>query len=217
MKNISRKGASRFLVQRPYSNIYHLVFPHPRTLLGDVDMAFHFLRFQEHYEGPAFKGTVFSWAQYVAWYKSVRGSFSYPWDWGGYNIPGHSLKAFRAGAFDPLTRREQAMLRALEGVGDGDYVIGSWRGSAGAMEHELAHAFWHVDAQYKAAVRVILAGGDYAKQYAALAEGSGYDPFVFDDEVQANGASGGRMGPGPERSRAIKAQLALAKERNAIR
>ena len=202
-----------FEVSRPYAHILHLQFPDRPGMLGDVDMAFHFLRFQEHYESPKFKGTVFSWAQYVAWYKSARGGFSYPWDWAGYNFPGHILKPFRAGAFDPLTRREQAMLKALEAAGDQDYVIGSLGSDLGSLKHELAHAFWHLDGDYRAKVQAVLAGGDYRSQEAALAEGDGYDPSVFQDEIQACAVEGyAETAPDAERRKKIRA---IFKERSA--
>lgn len=189
----------------PYPHIFHLQFPETDSTLGDVDMAFHFLRFQEHYESPRFKGSIFSWAQYVAWYKDARGSFSYPYDWAGYNFPGHILTPFRQGAFDPLTRREKAMLKALEGVTDQDYVIGSMGSDLESLRHELAHAFWHLDADYRARVQAVLAGGDYRRQEAALAEGDGYDPSVFQDEIQACAVEGyDETAPDAERRKKIR-------------
>ena len=202
-----------FTLSQPYPHIIHLQFSEMDSILGDVDMAFHFLRFQEHYESPRFKGTIFTWAQYVAWYKSARGSFSYPFDWAGYNFPGHILTPFRQGAFDPLTRREQAMLKALEGVTDQDYVIGSLGSDLGSLKHELAHAFWHLDADYRSQVQAVLAGGDYRSQEAALAEGDGYDPSVFQDEIQACAVEGYReTAPDAERRKKIRA---IFKERQA--
>jgi hypothetical protein len=153
-------------------------------------MAFHFLRFQEHYESPGFKGTIFTWAQYVAWYKKARGSFSYPWDWAGYNFPGHILRPFREGQFDPLTHREKALLLTLEAVGDQDYVIGTHEDFEDSLDHELAHAFWHLDPDYRSAVEAVLQDGDYRLQMQALAEGDGYDPAVFMDEIQACAVEG---------------------------
>ena len=194
-----------FKLTRPYPHIVHLQFAELAGILGEVDMAFHFLRFQEHYESPRFKGSVFTWAQYVAWYKSARGSFSYPWDWAGYNFPGRTLTPFRAGAFDPLTRREKALLEALADVGDDDYVIGTQGGDLGSLEHELAHAFWHIDAGYRRAVSAVLEGGDYARQAAFLAEGDGYDPSVFTDEIQACAVDGsGEAAPDAGRAARIR-------------
>lgn len=161
-------------------------------MLGDVDMAFHFLRFQEHYESPGFKGTVFSWGDYVAWYKRARGSFSYPWDWSGFNFPGYILRPFREGAFNPLTRREKALLQVLAAVDDRDYVIGTFEADQSSVDHELAHAFWHLDPAYRSSVEGILEGADLAPQKLALAEGDGYDPTVFLDEIQACAVEGHR-------------------------
>lgn len=204
----------RFSVSRPYRGLFHVRFPQRPGVLGDVDMAFHFLRFQEHYESPGFKGTVFSWRDYVAWYKRVRGGFSYPWDWGGYNVPGHVLRPFRAGRFDPLTPRERALLRALEAVGPGDYVIGTLDEDPEALAHELAHAFWHLDADYRRQVEAILAGGDYTRQHARMAEGEGYDPSVYADELQACAVDGDAdYAPDEGRCAAIQGVFAAAQGR----
>jgi hypothetical protein len=187
----TRPGSSaRFTVARPYPGIFQLEFQAWPGALGEVDLAFHLLRFQEHYESPRFKGLIFSWSEYVAWYKEVRGSFSYPYDWSGYNFPAAILGPFRQGAFDPLTVREKAVLQALEGARDGDYVIATWTGDGGSLDHEFAHAFWHLDPAYRRAVELVLEGGDYQRQEAALADGDGYDPQVFRDEIQACAVEG---------------------------
>ena len=179
-----------------------------------MDLAFHFLRFQEHYESPGFKGTVFSWAQYVAWYKRARGAFSYADDWGGFNFPGVVLAPFRAGAFDPLTRRERALLAALAAVGPQDYVIGTHDEDPEALAHELAHAFWHLDPAYRARAQAILAGGDYRRQQARLALGEGYDPMVYDDEIQACAIDGDvACAPDAARCGALRALFASTQAR----
>jgi hypothetical protein len=208
---------SRFALSRPFRGVFHLQFPMREGMLGDVDMAFHFLRFQEHYESPGFKGTVFGWADYVRWYKKVRGEFSYPWDWGGYNFPGGILTPFRQGRFDPLTSREKALLAALKDVGPGDYVIGTYEGDDEGLAHELAHAFWFLDADYQREVRAILAGGDFGAQEAALAAGEGYDRQVFLDEIQACAVDGApEHAPDKERAAAIRAAFErVRKEREA--
>ena len=199
-----------FKLLRPYPHVFHVIFPDRPGVLGDVDMAFHFLRFQEHYEGPGFKGTVFTWRQYVAWYKSVRGSFSYPYDWAGFNFPGATLRPFRQGAFSPLTRRETALLEGLHQVNDEDYVIGTFASDTESVEHELAHAFWHLDPRYRSGVEAILAGGDYRSQMAALAEGDGYDSSVFLDEIQACAVEGGQdYSPDQARRQQIRALFKL--------
>ena len=189
----------------PLPGVWHLSFPQRPGILGLVDLPFHFLRFQEHYESPGFKGTIFSWAEYVRWYKAQRGSFSYPYDWNGFNIPGKILRPFREGKFNPLTLREQALLKALNDVGDQDYVIGTIQGDSESLNHELAHALWHTDPSYRSEVEKILEGGDYARQEASLSEGSGYDPMVFRDEIQACSVSGDEeFGADDSRSAKIK-------------
>lgn len=214
---LKRSVADAFSVHQPLAGVWHVEFPDRQGLLGLVDLPFHFLRFQEHYESPGFKGTVFSWAQYVAWYRQQRGSFSYPSDWSGFNFPGHILTPFRKGDFDPLTPREQALLEALKEVRDQDYVIGTSASDPGSLNHELAHALWHLDPDYRRQVEAILEGGDYSSQEAALSEGNGYDAGVFRDEIQACAVDGFEdYGPDETRAVAIRGYFEDALTRNSF-
>jgi hypothetical protein len=193
-----------FTLKRPAEGVWWLHFKSGEGLVSQVDPAFHLLRFQEHYESPGFKGRVFTWAEYVAWYKVQRGAFSYPWDWAGYNFPGPILVPFRRGDFNPLTKRERAVLEALAEMPPEGYVVATQGRDPNARRHEFAHAFWYLDRAYRDEVKAILDGGDYRRQEARLAEGNGYDSSVFLDEIQACAVAGDRhASPGPRRAKAI--------------
>ena len=100
-------------------NIDHrLLTPHIHLLSFDTqhDLTSTFLRFQEHYESPRFKGEVFTLDEFQDWYIKnspngiETGKFTYHTDWNGFNIPSHILKPFYEGKFDPLSFDEQAIL-----------------------------------------------------------------------------------------------------------
>lgn len=143
-----------------------------------------FLRFQEHYESPEWRGKVFTIGQLRAWYAETFGTDSYERDWTGFNFPSYVLDAFKAGLFDPLTAEEERFLNAFRRRRDTFYVIGAQDDAT--LEHEVCHALYYTAPKYKAAVDVILRRlsvglkptRDYIKSLM-------YHPSVIADEVHA--------------------------------
>lgn len=116
----------------------------------DEDLALSFLRFQEHYESPEFRGKFFSLEEFKAWYSKQYGSFSYVSDWSGFNIPSSIFEPFRQGKFDPLSERESILLNAFGSVEPPFYIIGT-NNKDEALDHETCHALFYVDPQYREA------------------------------------------------------------------
>ena len=58
-------------VVRVRKDIFHLKFN------SQQELAETFLRFQEHYESPKYRGKVFTLGEFRKWYTDVHGSFSY--------------------------------------------------------------------------------------------------------------------------------------------
>lgn len=129
--------------------IYHIVFD------SQYLMASTFLRFQEYYESPKFRGKIFTLETYMDWYVKTNGNgeFTYFNDWGGFNIPSEALIPFYQGKFDPLSRKEKILLRMFKKVQGEFYIIGTGRGERdGYKEHELVHALLNTDKAYSAKV-----------------------------------------------------------------
>lgn len=160
-------------------NIIHLKFKRKR------DLTRHFLRFQEHFESPKFRGKVFSLSEFKPWYKKEKGktSFTYYEDWSGFNFPSKTLKPFLEGKFNPLSGYEKKIIKTLEGYSGKFYVIGTFKDAD--LKHELAHALFYVDDQYHAKVMKILASIDKKVFIDRFIEMRGYHPSVWDDEVHA--------------------------------
>lgn len=145
-------------------------------------LASTFLRFQEHYESSRFRNRVFTLEDYMDWYAKRFGAFTYYEDWSGFNVPSTALAAFYEGKFDPLTRKEQRLLRLFRRVRRPFYVIGI--ASDTELTHELAHALFFTRPEYRAAVLRAMRGHDTSAirtQLAAL----GYHARVLTDEVHA--------------------------------
>lgn len=128
------------------SNIY-LIESHSRQ-----DLAGMFMRFQEHYESPQFKGKAFTIEEFAHWYASKYGSFSYAKDWYGFNIPGTVLAPFRDGNFDPLTDKERKLMDLCKNANDDSYIIGvtpSAEYFKETIQHEFAHGVFYTNSEYR--------------------------------------------------------------------
>ena len=144
-----------------------------------------FLRVQEHYESPKFHGRVFTLEQYMDWYAGRYGNFTYYQDWSGFNVPSTAFRAFLDGKFDPLSDKEKQLLRLFKDLRERFYVIGVYDGGTKhSLTHELAHALYFIDDDYRHAVRKAMRGYDTSALAKQLAK-TGYAQHVIRDEIQA--------------------------------
>ncbi len=159
------------------------------------ELAATFLRFQEHYESSRFSGRVFTLEEFMDWYASRFGNFTYYGDWSGFNVPSDALAPFYAGDFDPLLEKEKRLLRMFERERPPFYVIGVTNAcSREDLKHELAHALYFRVPAYRHAVRQVMRGHDTSVLERELAA-RGYCRRVLKDEVHAYLLAGnhGRM------------------------
>ncbi|OGY60376.1 MAG: hypothetical protein A3B23_01675 [Candidatus Colwellbacteria bacterium RIFCSPLOWO2_01_FULL_48_10] len=162
--------------------VIHLDFPTQEL------MAMTFLRFQEYYESPEFRGRVFTREEFERWYIEKRGSFSYAQDWPGFNIPSEILRPFYDGRFDPLSAEEKEFLQLFRGRKEPFYIIGTSKGNPSEyMDHELAHALFSTNKGYKSDVMEIISLIPRAdlKEFWDMIN-IGYHESVMVDEVQAH-------------------------------
>ncbi len=170
-------------IRRIIDRVFHLLFKTQGALAST------FLRFQEHYESPVFRGKVFARAEFVSWYRARHGAFTYHEDWGGFNIPSYVLAPFFDGRFDPLSHRERRLLELFEDRrGDTFYVIGTFKGGDNeTLKHEIAHGLFHTDLHYRRRVLAVLDDADawlIEEWQEHLAEY--YHPAVWRDEIHAH-------------------------------
>jgi len=146
-----------------------------------------FLRFQEFYESPKFKNTIFTLREFKHWYKSKHGSFSYYTDWNGFNIPSYILKPFLSGKFNPLYGEEIRLISLLKDILKLDYpfyIIGTCDSCKVALKHEMCHALYSTCLEYTNLVKKELDKYDLSELKQWLIE-EGYCEEVLDDECQA--------------------------------
>ena len=155
------------------------------------NMAETFLRFQEYYESPAFKGKFFTHKEFKKWYiKHSRvgrktGKFTYYKDWDGFNIPSKVLKPFKEGKFNPLTEKENKFLKLFKNTRGKFYIIAYYGGGHHLLGHELAHALFHTNKLYKKKVLKALKKYNLKRIEKELLSIGGYGKHVLKDEIQA--------------------------------
>lgn len=143
-----------------------------------------FMRFQEHYESPKFKDTIFTVGQLKKWYSETYGADTYVKDWRGFNFPSSILQPFREGLFDPLTKLEKQFLSLFKYRYDNFYIIGA--NDEETIRHELAHALFNYSMQYKSQINQLCK--TYQKELKKIAQyllDKGYHSGVINDELQA--------------------------------
>lgn len=143
-----------------------------------------FIRFQEHYESPKFKGQIFTVGQVRSWYSSTYGANTYEKDWSGYNFPSTVLKPFRDGLFDPLTNEEQEFIKLFQYRHDSFYIIGAQ--TEDVLRHELSHALYGYSVKYRISIDQLIK--KYQKDLKLTIKyilDKGYDKAVINDELQA--------------------------------
>lgn len=151
------------------------------------DLAEMFMRFQEYYESPQFKGKLFSVDDFAHWYASQYGSFTYSKDWCGFNIPSKVLEPFRKGKFDPLTIKEQRLLNICKNVPGDFYILGVTRSAEyfdETVKHEFVHGTFHTNKDYRNEVISCIKEINM-KEISDGLDKMGYHSDVFVDETNA--------------------------------
>ncbi len=160
--------------------IFHLNFPNQYLLAS----TFH--RFQEHYESPKFRGKIFTLEEYMDWYASEKGNFTYFEDWAGFNIPSYVLQPFYDGKFDPLLDKEKKLLSLFKKKEGIFYIIGTFGDkNQSTLKHEIAHGLFYTVPDYKKDVLALLSTVDTRKIRRELMKDCGYCKEVLYDETHA--------------------------------
>ena len=157
------------------------------------DRAMLFCRAQEYYESPSpkFHGKNFSIWDYMKWYDKKNGcGFSYGADWSGFNIP---LKNVRE-CYERLNKLESPYDKTMDSILDklkvqfeDSYLIGCSNTKDSVFKHEVCHATYYTDKNYKKQMDNLTEG--LPKKYYDVFKKNliemGYASKVIKDEIQA--------------------------------
>ncbi len=167
------------LQKQPYNSIW--ISADSQKELGET-----FIRFQEYYESPnkKYRNKIFTLGDIKNYYSIEYGCDIYSELWIGFNFPSSVLMPFKQGLFDPLTSQEKELLGLLKYRHDSYYIIGAQNNST--LRHELAHAMYGYDQNYKNEIDAIIK--KYNKGFNKISRyiiKKGYDKTVLNDELQA--------------------------------
>ena len=181
------------------------------TFKDRYDLCMHFLRLQEYYESPVYKDSWFTIVEYMDWYSREHGdgTFTYPGDWSGFNVPSKTIRSLyghnphyrpdnpsKPGyILDPnnYDRTMWQVKNLIEATHDGEYyLIGCLDEKSSVMKHEIAHALFYLDAEYKEEQSANLreAPKDLVKTISDVLVEMGYHKSVIEDEFQAYMSTG---------------------------
>lgn len=165
------------------------------------DMAMHFLRYQEYYEStsPKFRSKSFEIFDFMRWYSKKYGkdAFTYPKDWGGFNIPSNIIfDMWNEHKIIDKNKYDYAMWNAWqECYSESDkkqfYIIGAV-GKGVTLKHEIAHGFFYTVPEYKKEMIALVKALPFKlrKSINKTLSKMGYTAKVFVDETQAYMATG---------------------------
>lgn len=159
------------------------------------DLGTTFLRFQEHYESPKFKGKIFTHEEFRKWYiknspkGKKTGKFTYFQDWAGFNIPSYVLKPFYNGMFNPLSIEEKKLLKFFKQKKNTFYIIGVFHNvHKDIIKHEICHGLFYTNPPYRKEVMKIINSMN-TKQWNEITsyfkKHQGYHKDVWKDEAHA--------------------------------
>ena len=176
-----------YKIEQVKPNIFSVTLPHPYHL------PLLFCRVQEFYESPNedFRGKSFSIWDYMEWYSEFRGSFTYPADWSGFNIPFDVLEECISVSkietpYDSEMLSIYESIKSMKSEGKA-YIIGIENNQGRTFDHEVCHAMFCIDEEYKqkalAFVRSIDA--EIAERMKQNLLKGGYSEPVLEDEIHA--------------------------------
>ena len=184
-----------------------IISPHIYVLTFDTqyDVCMSFVRMQEFYESPKFRGKYFTLEEFIDYWAINWGGgyFDYLSRWHGFNLPSNVIEAWKdifwLGDNGSFREKEKAILNSIhkalkkEKMEDSKYyVIGVHKESSlvsrqEIIEHELAHALYYLYPEYKRAAKKMLKEvpkKTFRKAKKALLD-LGYGANVLEDEMQA--------------------------------
>jgi hypothetical protein len=162
-----------------------------------------FVRMQEFYESPKFKGKYFTLEEFIDYWSLNygKGAFTYPNAWNGFNLPGEVFESWKKKFIhehnDILREREISVLTTVFELMDKDECDGKYYIIAvneenkvdmnEAIEHETAHAFYYLYPEYRKSCDKLLKklGKKQYKNDKEMLLKMGYCKKVINDELQA--------------------------------
>lgn len=178
----------KYTLTEVYPGLYHC------EIRDTYDLTMTFCRVQEFYESPhkSIRNKKFKLLDFMRLYSKDSGLFTYPIDWGGFNIPGKVIdKMYKLGIddyniYDTLVEIIHTKINSKIKKPNNYYLIAS-NGDQETLNHEIRHGLFALNKAYKKKTLSILKDlnkSTMLKARKAVAS-LGYCERVIDDELQA--------------------------------
>lgn len=169
---------------KPADNIYHISCDTMKEL------TLTFCRVQEFYESPieGLRGRYFDFFEFIQAQMKDDGRLDYFKDWAGFNFPSDVYWKWLNAQGGEHTRLERQLMDLLpQDIEPKFYVIGTLEDDVAAIDHELAHAYFYLNEDYREEVKATIAASPTELTYNLQTHllGMGYDESVLYDEVNA--------------------------------
>lgn len=167
--------------------IVHLIYPDQYSLTSSL------MRVQEFYESPihALRDKKFNFEECFDAFNKKHTGENYFTKWNGFNIPGTTVRKFMR-EFDGFWEKELEWMNfVIYWSGRKKfYLIGTHTGDkehGRVMDHELAHAFYYLNKDYKIEMDELYKTWDAndIKKVHKVFKTDGYSRAVYKDELQA--------------------------------
>jgi len=134
-------------IEKVAPKIYAVIGPTSKAVASVM------IRLQENYESPKFRNKVFTLDEFIPWYTNSqkKETFTYFNDWSGFNVPGYIVKRFLNGKFNPLSREELWLVKAISelNIRSNFYLLGYAESAGRTKKHEIAHGLFYTNRKYK--------------------------------------------------------------------
>ena len=179
-----------YKLKKLYNGVYLCTVP------SAYDLAMIFCRAQEFYESAfaEIKGHSFTMTYFQKIYseKYGKGSFTYPKDWKGFNVPDWAIRSMYEKKIPDQNEYDIVFHGIVNCIPDLKfYLIGAQKKDKATEDHEICHAFFYLKADYKKVVTDLISKmseGLYNRLSRHLNE-MGYTETVIVDEIQAYAAT----------------------------
>lgn len=165
------------------------------------ELALAFCRVEEYYEGnDKVRGKFLTLESFIDAFMKDDGKLDYFHYWTGFNIPGNIFTEWSQKNMSDRTIWEYELAQEVSRKIDFTkpyYVIGGKKGDMEVIDHELAHALYFMNSEYRAEMEELnyrfykLVRSEYSKMVKKLKK-MGYGDNVIKDEVQAYMSTSGK-------------------------
>ena len=165
------------------------------------ELALAFCRVEEYYEGnDRVRGKFLKLENFIDVFMKDDGKIDYFHYWTGFNIPGNIFTEWSQKNMSDRTIWEYELAQEISkkiNFTKPYYIIGGKKGDMEVIDHEIAHALYYMNSEYKDLMDTANyqfyknLRGEYSKMVKALKK-MGYGNNVIKDEIQAYMSTSGK-------------------------